>query len=503
MDATVGAIALVGLEPRAVRVECVKAPGLPQTRIVGLPDTAVREAADRVKAAIVASELEYPGQKVIVNLAPAALRKAGAGFDLPMALAIVAASGALPPEATRDLWACGELGLDGTARPVPGILPVADAVRRLGGRRLLVPERGAVEASLVDGLEVIPVRDLSEAFGVLRGLRLVRETEARPELVAPPVPDLRDVRGQPLARRAVEIAAAGGHHLLLVGPPGCGKSMLAERLPGLLPELSVEAALEVAAVHSVAGIREPDAPLSCVPPFRAPHHGTSAAGLIGGGSGIARPGELSLAHHGVLFLDELLESPRHVLDALRQPLERGSVTITRAYAAVHYPARVLLVAATNPCPCGHLGSSRRPCRCRPDRIERYRARLSGPLLDRIDVQVELRPVEREAIEGEPDGEPTAVVAERVAAARAAAAERWGPDLVTRDVPPQIVRRSVTPAALRSLAAAIEHLRLSARGFDRALRVARTIADLGGSSTVEVEHVEEAVAYRLAVPEPVA
>ncbi len=310
-------------------------------------------------------------------------------------------------------------------------------------------------------------------------------------------PDLADVRGQAVARRAVEIAAAGGHHLLLSGPPGCGKSMLAERMPGVLPPLSVEQALEVAAIHSVAGVRDPDAPLSLVAPFRSPHHTTSAAGLVGGGTGVARPGELSLAHRGILFLDELLEMPRWVLDALRQPLETGRIRIVRSQASVSFPADVLLVSATNPCPCGHLGSTSMPCRCSPDRVERYRSRLSGPLSDRIDLQVELHPVDPERLIGPGDGEPSAAVAGRVADAREATASRWGTGVVNRAVPPAAVRATGTPAAVRALAGAVDQLGLSARSFDRALRVARTIADLDGAESIAVGHVDEAVAYRLA------
>ncbi|MDP9022587.1 MAG: YifB family Mg chelatase-like AAA ATPase [Actinomycetota bacterium] len=495
--AITGAVALAGLEGRPVRVECSTGSGLPQLRLVGLPDTAVREAGDRVRAAIQRSDLAWPSGRVVVNLAPAALPKTGAGFDLPIALAVLGATDQVPLDALSGVYAHGELGLDGRTRPVPGVLPVAVAARRAGCDRLVVPDRAAVEADLVDDLRVIPVVDLREAVAVLRGDRPARPPGEPAPMAAEPVPDLLDVRGQPVARRAVVLAAAGGHHLLLAGPPGCGKSMLARRLPGILPPLTVDQALEVAAVHSVAGVRPPDAPLCLRPPFRDPHHTASVAGLIGGGSGIARPGEVSLAHLGVLFLDELLEVPRWVLDALRQPLEHATITIVRSRAIVRYPAKVLLVAATNPCPCGHLGDRIRPCRCRPDQVDRYRSRLSGPLLDRIDLAVEVRPVDRDRLLGPPDGEPSAVVAAEVARARARAEERWGAGRLTRDASAAAVRATSQRQALTALGRAVDALGLTARGFDRCLRVARTIADLDGADLIDVAHVEEAVAYRLA------
>jgi magnesium chelatase family protein len=496
--ARIHGIALVGLEPREVSIECALAQGLPGLRLVGLPDAAVREAEDRIKTAIQRAGLTWPRTRIVANLAPADLPKMGTGFDLPLALAVLVASGQVP--FGRGIWAVGEVGLDGTVRAVPGLLPIAAGARDHGARRLLVPEAAASEAALVDDLEVVGVRDLAEVVAVLRG--------DRPARAAVPVlasdgragPDLSEVRGQAVARRALELAAAGEHHLLLAGPPGCGKTMLARRLPSILPPLEVDAALEVAAIHSVAGEREPDAPLALTPPLREPHHTVSAAGLIGGGGGVPRPGELSLAHRGVLLMDELLETPRWVLDALRQPLERGEVHLTRARARVRYPAAVLLVAATNPCPCGNLGHPSRACTCRPDRIERYRSRLSGPLLDRLDLQVELRPVDQECLTGPPDGESSATVAARVAGARALARDRWGSGAGNRDATPTELRAVSRPRALATLARAIEGLGLSARAFDRCLRVARTAADLGGDEVVDVQHVEEAVAYRL--PEPV-
>ncbi|MEP6696835.1 MAG: YifB family Mg chelatase-like AAA ATPase [Pseudonocardiales bacterium] len=493
-------VALVGVVGHVVEVEADLASGLPGLVIVGLPDTSLSEARDRLRAALVNSGYPWPAKRITLGLSPATLPKHGSGFDLAMAAAILVAAGAAPPESLRERAVVGELGLDGRVRPVRGVLPAAMAAARAGLRGIVVPSSNWREAALVPGLQVRGVPTLSALLAWLRGEDLADSDEPVPA-AGPPEPawpDLVDVVGQAYGREALEVAAAGGHHLLFVGPPGAGKTMLAERLPGLLPALDLDAALEVTAVHSVAGVLPPGEPLIQRAPYQAPHHSASIAALVGGGTGLARPGALSLAHRGVLFLDEAPEFPGGVLDALRQPIERGEVVLARSGGITRYPARVQLVLAANPCPCSSpLGDQ--ACTCTAVSRRRYLGRLSGPLLDRIDLQVELNAVGRAALLADAAGlETSAVVARRVAAARAAAAERlagtgWR---TNAEVPGQVLRnRWRLPRSVRQAAdLGVDRGELSARGYDRVLRVAWTLADLGRRSQPDAGDV--GAAYHL-------
>ena len=496
-----------GVDALPIEIETNVATGMRGLTVVGLPRAAVRESFDRVRAALENNGLPVKWGRITINLAPADLPKESAAFDLPIAVGWVAASTErVDPEVLRRFWVMGELSLDGTVRPVRGVLPMAIRAREEGRTGVIVPAANADEASVVDGLDVYPVETITDAFDVLCGspdaagpVPVQGGAQARLNGSATHAVDFAEVKGQHNVKRALEVAAAGGHNALMVGPPGSGKTMLARRMPTILPPLSTSEALETTKIHSVSGQLRADAGIVTSRPFRAPHHTISDAGLCGGGAH-PKPGEISLAHNGVLFLDELPEFQRRVLEVLRQPLEEGQITISRAQMTVDYPARFMLVASMNPCPCGHLNDPLHECVCTPSQVQRYLSRISGPLMDRIDLHVEVTPVSFEALDTHEKGEPSATVRERVMAARARQEVRLAEHAgihCNAQMNARVVQEQCTlgKAGRRLLRTASERLGLSARAYTRILKVARTLADLDGKSTIAPDHLSEAIQYR--------
>ena len=498
MVVTVRSLGLNGIAGYEVSVECFLSGGLPAFDMVGLPDAAVREARERVRAAVKNCGARFPVSRITVNLAPAGQKKAGTVYDLPILVGLLAAGGELPP-LPPDAAFLGELSLAGALRGVAGVLPMALAAREAGIRTLFVPAENAAEATLAGGLTVYGVPDVTALVGHLTGAAPLSPAAVwTPGADDAPLPDLRDVMGQENVKRALEIAAAGGHNLLLIGSPGAGKSMLAKRLPSILPDMTPAEALEVSGIWSVAGLADPGRPLLTRRPFRSPHHTASAAALTGGGPAL-RPGEISLAHNGVLFLDELPEFHRDVLEAMRQPLEEGAVTVARAGGTLHLPARFQLVCAMNPCRCGWRGHPSGRCTCSDREVEKYVEKISGPLLDRIDLHVNVPSVEYEALRRKEAPEPSAAVKVRVDAARALQARRFRGTAVTCNahMPPALLGElcPLDAAGEKLMKDAFERMGLTARSHDRILRVARTIADLDGADQIEAPHLAEAIQYR--------
>ncbi len=502
MLAKVTSCALVGLEGVIVEVEVDTSRGMPSLVIVGLPDAAVKESSERVRAAIKNSGLVFPGKRITVNLAPADIRKAGPAYDLPIAVGVLIASEQAWPQAVEGALFVGELSLDGSVRHVNGILPIAALAHQQSIHRIFVPAADAPEAALIDGLEVIPVEHLGQLAAHLQGLRTIPPYTPNldPSSLPPPsyAADFAEIKGQEHVKRALEVAAAGGHNVLMVGPPGAGKTLLARSMPSILPAMTVEESLEVTKIYSIAGLLPPDTPLIRHRPFRAPHHTISHAGLVGGGHW-PRPGEISLAHRGVLFLDELPEFGTRTLEGLRQPIEDHKVVISRATGTLTFPANFMFMAAMNPCPCGYYGDPTHECTCSLATISRYQKRISGPLLDRIDIHIEVPRVDYEKLTDERLGERSEVIRARVERAREVQRRRFAgtPLSCNADMGPTEVREicQLDEAGRGLVRAAMQQLGMSARAFHRILKLARTIADLAGSERIETAHLAEAIQYR--------
>jgi magnesium chelatase family protein len=502
MLAKVLSSALIGIDAIIVDVEVDLAAGLPSFATVGLPDGAVKESKDRVRAALKNSGYDFPARRITANLAPADIRKEGAAYDLPISIGILAATGVVKPALLQNYILLGELSLDGTLKPVRGALPMAVAAKKYGLTGIVLPLENAPEAAVVEGVDIIGATTLAQVVEFLSGRELIEPYRLDLEELFTNAceygEDFSEVKGQEHAKRAMEVAASGGHNLIMIGPPGSGKTMLARRIPTILPQMSFDEAIETTKIFSVSGLLDKERALLAVRPFRSPHHTISDVGLIGGGT-TPKPGEVSLAHNGVLFLDELPEFKKNVLEVLRQPLEDGRVTISRSLVSLTYPARVMLVAAMNPCPCGYLSDPVHACSCTPISIHRYRSRISGPLLDRIDIHIEVPAVKYRELADRGEAESSASVAQRVEQSRSIQLERYKGTKIhcNAQMTPRFIKKycELDTAGNRMLELVTDRLGFSARTYNRILKVARTIADLGGSEHIREEHIAEAIQYR--------